>query len=152
MRFVRGGELFTILRDEAKISEQRARLYTYNIALAMGYLHKKKIVYRDLKPENVLVDEKGYLVLTDFGLAKILEKDEATDTFCGTPEYMAPEIQNDVDGYGFEVDWWSLGILCYEMIVGFAPFYAKKNQHPDEVFRIIREKKIVFPDPIRHGI
>ena len=92
MRFVQGGELFTILRDESKISEERAKLYTFNIALSLGYLHTKKIVYRDLKPENVLVDEKGYLVLTDFGLAKILEREETTDTFCGTPEYMAPEI------------------------------------------------------------
>lgn len=105
-----------------------------------------------MKPENVLVDEKGYMVITDFGLAKILEQEETTDTFCGTPEYMAPEIQNDVGGYGFECDWWSLGILCYEMIVGFAPFYAKKNQHPDEVFKIIREKRIVFPDAKKHGI
>ena len=92
MRFIRGGELFTILRDESKICEARARLYTLNIAIALGYLHSKKIVYRDLKPENVLVDEKGYMVITDFGLAKILEKNETTDTFCGTPEYMAPEI------------------------------------------------------------
>jgi serum/glucocorticoid-regulated kinase 2 len=105
-----------------------------------------------LKPENVLIDEQGYLVLTDLGLAKIVERDEVAQTFCGTPEYMAPEIQNEEDGYKFEVDWWSLGILCYEMIVGFAPFYAKAGQDPDSIFRIIRKKKIIFPDPVLHGI
>ena len=92
MRFIKGGELFTILRDETKLSEDRTRFYVYNLALALGYLHSKNIVYRDLKPENVLIDEQGYLVLTDFGLAKIIELDERTTTFCGTPEYMAPEI------------------------------------------------------------
>ena len=147
MRFIRGGELFTVLRDEQKINEDRARFYAYNIALSLGYLHSKKIIYRDLKPENVLIDEQGYLVLTDFGLAKIIERDEVASTFCGTPEYMAPEIQNEEDGYSFEVDWWSLGILTYEMIVGFAPFYAKAGQDPDSIFRIIRKKKLIFPDP-----
>ena len=90
MRFIRGGELFTILRDESKICEARARLYTLNIAIALGYLHSKKIVYRDLKPENLLIDSDGHIRITDFGFAKKIE--DKSYTMCGTPEYLAPEI------------------------------------------------------------
>ena len=98
MRFVRGGELFTHMKNEKLFAEDRARFYAIQIALALGHLHKQKIVYRDLKPENILLNEDGYICLTDFGLAKNLNKNEQTNEFCGTPEYMAPEIVDEALG------------------------------------------------------
>jgi serine/threonine protein kinase len=96
--------------------------------VVLGYLHKTNILYRDLKPENVLMGNDGYLLLADFGLAKRLQnqKDE-TETFCGTPEYMAPEILGRTikksTKHGLAVDWWAVGILTYEMMIGHTPFY-----------------------------
>ena len=90
---------------------------------AISYLHDRGVVYRDLKPENVLFDREGHIVLIDFGLAKTgMRKDVKTYSFCGTPEYLAPEIATG-DGHDLQVDWYSLGCLLYEMIHGKPPFY-----------------------------
>ena len=103
-----GGELFTILRERQKFDEPTSRFYGANVAAAFEYLHERKIVYRDLKPENLLLDGKGYLKVVDFGFAKIIV--DRTWTLCGTPEYLAPEIIRS-KGHGKGVDWWALAIL-----------------------------------------
>ena len=103
--------------------------------MALGHLHKNKIVYRDLKPENVLMDEKGYVSLADYGLGKFLKKGQTTNSFCGTPEYLSPEVIIG-SGHNATNDWWTLGILIYEMLYGIPPFYSRsKNQ--DHLFKII---------------
>ena len=120
--FLNGGELFFHLCNEIRFSESRAKFYAAQMILALKALHENGIIYRDLKPENVILDSEGYLKLTDFGLSKVdLPTDELTNTFCGTPEYLAPEIITH-KGHSFKVDWWSLGILLYEMISGINPF------------------------------
>ena len=150
MKFVRGGELFLHLRKSRSFSEARAKFYSLSIALALGHLHSKKIIYRDLKPENILMGEDGYLSLTDFGLAKILEQNEQTYSFCGTPEYLAPEVLKET-GHSFPVDWWCLGILTYEMIVGFPPFYTG-SPNSQKMYELIKSKPVFFPDAEKHGI
>jgi serine/threonine protein kinase len=97
------------------------------IALALGHLHERKIVYRDLKPENVLFHKNGYLLLADFGLATKVDEDKLASSFCGTAEYLSPEMLNE-EGHDHTVDWWTLGILLYEMLVGIPPFFHK-NKH-----------------------
>ena len=139
------------LRRARKFPENRAKFYTYQVAMALGHLHAQKIVYRDLKPENILFDEDGYLALTDFGLAKTLKPDELAQSFCGTPEYLAPEIINEV-GHSFPVDWWALGILAYEMIIGFPPFYTGAHANNNKMYELIKNKEPCFPDAKRHGI
>ena len=148
MKFMKGGELYSLISKEKRFSESRCRFYAAQIILALGHLHSNKIIYRDLKPENILIDEDGYLCLADFGLARFLEEDKRATSFCGTPEYMAPEIIT-AEGHNRAVDWWSLGVLLYEMLVGVPPFYHQ-NQHT--MYQFIVSKAVVFPDPIKHKI
>jgi serum/glucocorticoid-regulated kinase 2 len=110
MQFMKGGELFQHLRQVRKFDEGRVKFYAAQLALGLGHLHFFDIVYRDLKPENVLLDENGNAALTDFGMAKIVRKNETTQTFCGTPEYLAPEIIQ-MKGHNKDADWWSFGVL-----------------------------------------
>jgi serine/threonine protein kinase len=124
MQFVNGGELFFHLQKDFKFSELRAKFYAAEIVSAFEFLHSKDIVYRDLKPENILLDADGHVVLVDFGLAKALLKTAQTKTFCGTPEYLAPEVVLNKQ-YGKDIDWWCLGSVLYEMLTGLPPFYAK---------------------------
>ena len=122
MELVSGGELFAHLRKAGRFAADIARFYASNIILALEFLHSHDIVYRDLKPENLLLHSNGYIKLTDFGFAK--QVPHRTYTLCGTPEYLAPEIILG-QGHGKSVDAWSLGILIYEMLAGHPPFYAK---------------------------
>eukprot|EP00073_Rattus_norvegicus_P047232 XP_017449392.1 PREDICTED: serine/threonine-protein kinase Sgk3 isoform X1 [Rattus norvegicus] len=123
--FVNGGELFFHLQRERSFPEPRARFYAAEIASALGYLHSIKIVYRDLKPENILLDSMGHVVLTDFGLCKEgIAISDTTTTFCGTPEYLAPEVIRK-QPYDNTVDWWCLGAVLYEMLYGLPPFYCR---------------------------
>ncbi len=118
--FVSGGEIFSHLRKEGRFSEDVTLFYASEILLALKHLHMNNIVYRDLKPENVLINYNGHIKLADFGFAKILGDCGRTYTLCGTPEYLAPEIiKGKKKGYSKSVDWWALGILIYEMLVGF---------------------------------
>jgi len=141
--YVNGGELFYHLQREKKFSEERVIFYGAEILLALEHLHSNGIIYRDLKPENLLLTNEGHIVLTDFGLCKegILRDEDRTGTFCGTPEYLAPEVLKG-KGYGKAVDWWSFGSLLYEMLTGLPPFYSTDVQ---EMYRRIMGDKLKFP-------
>ncbi|KAF9008705.1 kinase-like domain-containing protein [Cyathus striatus] len=141
--FKSGGELFWHLQRETRFSEERAKFYIAELILALEHLHKYNIVYRDLKPENILLDATGHVALCDFGLSKAdLRPDELTTTFCGTTEYLAPEILLDEQGYSKIVDFWSLGVLLFEMCCGWSPFYAEDTQ---QMYKNICFGKIRFP-------
>ncbi|KIP07027.1 hypothetical protein PHLGIDRAFT_71720 [Phlebiopsis gigantea 11061_1 CR5-6] len=141
--FKSGGELFWHLQRETKFSEERARFYIAELVLALEHLHKYDIVYRDLKPENILLDATGHVALCDFGLSKPdLRSDELTNTFCGTTEYLAPEVLLDEHGYSKLVDFWSLGVLLFEMCCGWSPFYAEDT---NQMYKNICFGKIRFP-------
>jgi len=138
-----GGELFFHLGKLGKFTESRSRFYAAEIILAISYVHSLDIIYRDLKPENVLLDGAGHIRLTDFGLSKegISSSSSGANSFCGTPEYLAPEILNR-QGHGRGVDWWSLGALLYEMLTGLPPFYC---QDRERLFEKIRKSELHYP-------
>ncbi|CAD8064804.1 unnamed protein product [Paramecium primaurelia] len=128
MDFMIGGELFLHLRKRQKFSEEWTQFYAAELLIALDILHQQKIIYRDLKPENILLDKDGHIVLTDFGLSKLgYERNEITYSFCGTPEYVAPEILYQ-KGHSFVVDFYSYGALIYEMLSGAPPFYSKNKR------------------------
>jgi serine/threonine protein kinase len=138
---VLGGELSSVLAKQTVLDEPTVRFVAGNIVLAFQYLHRKGIVYRDLKPENVLLDKEGYPKLVDFGFAKRIDG-ERTNTKCGTPDYMAPEIISSGSHF-YAADWWTLGVLIYEMLVGDPPFFA---DNPYKVMSNILEGNISFPE------
>jgi serum/glucocorticoid-regulated kinase 2 len=125
--FFNGGELYHYLSEGGRFTEDRARFYAAEIVSALGYLHARGVVYRDLKPENLILDAKGHIRVTDFGLSKEGVQGDTITSICGTPEYLAPEILRKRP-YGVAVDWWSLGTLLFEMIAGLPPFYDKNRQ------------------------
>jgi len=128
MDFINGGQLLFHLREQAMFSEQLTRFYAAEVVLALEHLHSLDIIHRDLKPENILLDSEGHICLTDFGFAKEAMSDQKkTRTFCGTIEYMAPEMIKG-SGYGKAADWWSVGILIYDMLTGEPPFRHKNEQ------------------------
>jgi len=139
MEPVLGGELFTVLRWNQRFSEKTARFYAACVVLAFQHLHEKNIIYRDLKPENLLISKNGYCKLVDFGFAK---KRNNSCTLCGTPEYLCPEVINNYP-QGFAVDWWALGIFIFEMIVGHAPFQDDPNV---KMYEKILTKDVEFPE------
>mmetsp|Transcript_106304 Transcript_106304/g.167853 ORF Transcript_106304/g.167853 Transcript_106304/m.167853 type:complete len:320 (-) Transcript_106304:273-1232(-) len=141
MECIGGGELFTHLRRARKFSDEQSKFYAAHVAGAFAHCHAKNIIHRDLKPENILMCQNGYSKLTDFGFAKIIEPGTRTYTLCGTPEYIAPEVLLN-KGHGKPVDWWTLGILIYEMIVGQPPFC---DEDPMGIYQKILSGKIVFP-------
>ncbi|KAI4497657.1 hypothetical protein M0802_007197 [Mischocyttarus mexicanus] len=111
--YMSGGELFSLVEEYGCLPEEVVRIYVTEVALAIDFLHNAGVVHRDLKATNILLDEEGHAVIIDFGLSKWLHRTQRTNTFCGTPEYMAPEILKR-QSYGQEVDWWSLGVLmCF---------------------------------------
>lgn len=137
MDFINGGELFHRLEEMEVLDEAETKHYTAELCMALIHLHKHGIVYRDLKPENVLIDRTGNVKMTDFGLSKQLAgEDEQTNTFCGTPDYLAPEILLG-KGYGVGVDWWSLGVLVYEMLGGMTPFSSEDPDNQNETYQNI---------------
>ena len=141
--FMPGGELNYHIYKENYFDEKKAKFYSAEIILALNYLHEKNCIYRDLKPENIMIDENGHIKLTDFGLTKFCEDFSCkTKTLCGTPEYLAPEVLFE-ENYGIEVDWWSLGIIIYEMVSGYLPFKILPNE---KINKKIYENKIkMFP-------
>lgn len=131
--YLSGGDLFTHLQEATVFSEDRSRFYAAELLLALEFIHSKGIIYRDIKPENILLDAQGHIKLADFGLAKELIKVQkkegegedsykGTGTFCGTHEYLAPEIIMKKE-YGMPADIWAFGILLYEMLTGNTPWY-----------------------------
>jgi len=141
--YMSGGELFWHLQKEGRFDERRAKFYIAELILAIQHLHNNDIVYRDLKPENILLDANGHIALCDFGLSKAnLTKNDTTNTFCGTTEYLAPEVLMDESGYTKMVDFWSLGVLVFEMCCGWSPFYAEDTQ---QMYKNIAYGKVRFP-------
>uniref|UniRef100_A0A171AUD1 Camp-dependent protein kinase catalytic subunit-like protein n=1 Tax=Triatoma infestans TaxID=30076 RepID=A0A171AUD1_TRIIF len=122
MPLIPGGDMFTYLNKMKRLEEHHARFYSAQLLLALEYLHHIGLIFRDLNPENILIDSIGYLKLTDFGFCKAI--DLRTYTFCGTGEYLAPEMLG-TKGYGKAIDWWTFGVLLYELCAGYTPFYSK---------------------------
>ena len=161
MDYVSGGNWFENLFSVRRFGEDIVKFIAAQLVLAFKCLHENNVVHRDLKPENVLFTESGYIKLADFGLAKFLNNEsQSTQSFCGTAEYLAPEML-DQTGHSFTVDWWTLGkkfkpvhlnnlgIFVYEMRTGRPPFLDKNNH---KLGLLIKKGKIIFPDPIKHKI
>jgi len=140
LEFIRGGEFFCHLRMHGHFKNKEATFYAASVGSVLAFLHRQDIVYRDLKPENLLLDHEGYVKVVDFGFAKKIP-DNKTYTLCGTPEYIAPEVLLN-QGHGKGVDWWGLGILTYEMLSGVAPF---TDPDPMSVYQKIVRGAVQYP-------
>lgn len=141
--FCPGGDLGRILQKEGRFTESRARNYLCEVLLALEDLHKRDIIYRDLKPDNVVLDDHGHALLTDFGLSKegVFEGNKGAKSFCGSVAYLAPEMLRKA-GHGKSVDWYLLGVLLYEMIVGQPPYFSDSKS---ELFNNIQRGVLKLP-------
>ncbi|KAK2175595.1 hypothetical protein NP493_720g01025 [Ridgeia piscesae] len=151
IEFVNGGDLMFHMQRQRRLPEEHARFYAAEICLALHFLHEKGIIYRDLKLDNVLLDSEGHVKLTDYGMCKEgLQRGDTTSTFCGTPNYIAPEMLRGEE-YDSSVDWWALGVLMFEMLAGRSPFdIVGQTDNPDQntedyLFQVILEKPIRIP-------
>ncbi|XP_069597778.1 protein kinase C zeta type isoform X1 [Ranitomeya imitator] len=149
IEYVNGGDLMFHMQRQRKLPEEHARFYAAEICIALNFLHERGIIYRDLKLDNVLLDADGHIKLTDYGMCKEgLGPGDTTSTFCGTPNYIAPEILRGEE-YGFSVDWWALGVLMFEMMAGRSPFDIITDNPDmnteDYLFQVILEKPIRIP-------
>ncbi|GMK55220.1 hypothetical protein CspeluHIS016_0202760 [Cutaneotrichosporon spelunceum] len=147
MDFVAGGELFSLLRKSQRFPNSVAKFYAAEVALALDYLHSLDIIYRDLKPENILLGADGHVKVTDFGFAKHVP--DITWTLCGTPDYLAPEVVQS-KGYNKSVDWYALGVLIFEMLAGYPPFFTEDG-NPMKLYEKIIAGKVRYPtyfDPL----
>uniref|UniRef100_A0A8C1KHE4 Protein kinase C n=1 Tax=Cyprinus carpio TaxID=7962 RepID=A0A8C1KHE4_CYPCA len=149
IEYVNGGDLMFHMQRQRKLPEEHARFYAAEICIALNFLHEKGIIYRDLKLDNVLLDQDGHIKITDYGMCKEgIRPGDTTSTFCGTPNYIAPEILRGED-YGFSVDWWALGVLMFEMMAGRSPFDIitdNPDMNTEEyLFQVILEKPIRIP-------
>ncbi len=144
--FMQGGDMFYHLHsNKKKFPEAKAKFYIIELILGLEFLHKNNVIYRDLKPENLLMDTDGHIKISDFGLSKILEDpDDKTYTLCGTPQYIAPEILKN-KGYDKSVDWWALGCFLYEMLTGCLPFKIPRG---NKINPKIYEEPLRFPPNI----
>ncbi|GAA5899564.1 cAMP-dependent protein kinase [Sporobolomyces salmoneus] len=141
MDFVAGGELFSLLRKSQRFPDPVAKFFAAEVALALDYLHSLDIIYRDLKPENILLAADGHVKITDFGFAKHVP--DITWTLCGTPDYLAPEIVQS-RGYNKSVDWYALGVLMFEMLAGYPPFFTE-DSNPMRLYEKIIAGRIRYP-------
>lgn len=142
-----GGEIFSYLRRARRFNEYTSQFYAAEITLTIEYLHEVEgVAYRDLKPENILLDADGHIKLVDFGFAKQVGNRE-TYTLCGTPDYLAPEVIHN-SGHGLAVDWWALGVLIYEFLVGQPPFW---DQNVMRLYEQIVEGRLRFPPNMPHA-
>jgi serine/threonine protein kinase len=157
--FLSGGELFFHLRKKAGFKEKDVKFYMSQVLLALEFMHNNNYIYRDLKPENIMIDNEGNIKLTDFGLSKIVKPNETTFTLCGTAEYLAPEILFG-QGYDKTCDWFSFGVVIFEMFCGYHPFrsktkkidpsiYLRKTYIPDKVGKNAKDliEKLFVSDP-----
>lgn len=142
MEYVNGGDLMFQIQRARKFDEPRAAFYAAEVTLALQFLHRNGVIYRDLKLDNILLDSDGHCKLADFGMCKEgITGGNLTSTFCGTPDYIAPEILQELD-YGPSVDWWALGVLMYEMMAGQPPFEADNE---DDLFEAILRDDVLYP-------
>ena len=142
MEYVAGGELFSRLRLYHHFPNDATLFYSAQILLALEHIHLQGYMYRDLKPENILIDSQGNVKIADFGFCKLAQ--QKSFTLCGTPEYLAPEIIKS-EGHGKLVDWWAFGILLYEMLVGYPPFY---DHNPYKIYKKIVQGEFSIPEGI----
>ena len=141
--YIPGGNLNTLLKAQKRFSLESAKFYLASMITALDYLHKKSIIYRDLRPQNILIAKSGYIKLADFGLSKKMES-EMTFTMCGSPEYYSPEMIRK-SGYNKSTDFWCLGIILYEMLIGCTPFI---DPEPLKIYQKIIKNKVLFPKTI----
>uniref|UniRef100_A0A1A9V6B3 non-specific serine/threonine protein kinase n=1 Tax=Glossina austeni TaxID=7395 RepID=A0A1A9V6B3_GLOAU len=145
--FCSGGDLFTCLQNASKFSEDIVKIYIGEMVLGIEHLHKMNIVCRDIKLENIMLDDQGHIILVDFGLSKVLspDSDYCAHDFCGTPEYMAPELIKG-EAYGFAIDWWSVGVVTYELLTGCSPFFTDGNaNNQSDLEECIKKMDPLFP-------
>lgn len=144
LEFIQGGELFSVLHTSSNdgVPDPQAKFYGATVLLALAYLHSKDIAYRDMKPENCLIDKDGYAKLVDFGFAKVITS--KSFTLCGTPEYLAPELVL-ARGHNKAVDYWALGILIFEMEAGYSPFSDPQGMDQVVICKNIVNGRLVFP-------
>lgn len=149
MPFIRGGELYKVMKQRKRFDEATVKFYAAQLVLGLGHLHSKhQVIHRDMKLENILLDQEGYIKIIDYGLAKMYDDSKLATTFCGTPEYLAPEMVNE-SGHDFTVDWWTVGVLIYEMLIGITPFFNRSRQR---LMDKIAGAKVVFPDRTKYRI